>query len=105
MKSLVDALIRGLTFVKLVFRALIHSLSLLVPLYCVGRCCFVPSIIVAVTLLSCFSVGCAVCRFSTEHVGFDLLVAFGAVIVHHATNDIIRRIRQWIRHWRHKDAE
>ena len=74
-----------------------RCLSHLVPLYCVGRCCAVPSIVVAATLTACFVAGYQFCRFSFEHVAFDLAVATGAVVIHHASNDIIRHVRAWRR--------
>lgn len=97
MKSVFVALRNGVMLVKGFFQEITPRLSSMMPLYCVGRCCLAPSALIAATLVFCLVVGCTVCRFSTEHVGFDLLVAIGAVVVHHATTDIIRRVRAWKR--------
>jgi hypothetical protein len=74
---------------------LFRCLSALVALFCVGRCFLAPSLVVVATLSGCFAVGAVLCGFSYEQVMFDLLVANGAVVVHHASNDLIRRVRSW----------
>jgi hypothetical protein len=49
--------------------------------------------VVVVTLAGCFWFGARCCRQDADHILFDLVVAMGAVICHHASTEIIRIIR------------
>lgn len=76
---------------------LLVGFRLAVRLSWMGRSCVLPFVVVAGTLSGCFVLGNSVCGLSNEHVVFELIVATGAVVIHHASNDLIRRIRSWRR--------
>ena len=87
---------KGIAMLKrLIFLVSKHFPSFATPIVSFGCCCFVPICIATTTLVCCFVFGTFICCEDLAHVGFELFLATGAVIVHHSSSDILRRIRAW----------
>ncbi len=54
---------------------------------------FVLAFLIVATIGGCYWFGARCCRQDADHILFDLVVAIGAVICHHASTEILRIIR------------
>lgn len=69
---------------------LLQNVAMIVGSY---RCCLTPLGPAAFAVGTCFFVGARLCHIAAGHVGFDLLVAIAAVIVHFSAHETLKRMR------------
>ncbi len=56
------------------------------------RCCFAPLGVAASAIVACYVFGARVCNIASGHVGFDLVVAVTAVVIHLSLHEFLKRL-------------